>query len=182
LRIVIPDQSLVILCGAPGSGKSFFAQQHFGLTQVVSSDFCRHLLTDDERHNREHNEAVFDLFHSIIQYRLMFGKLTVADATHLKGAGDETGAMVRLRVATLARRERRPVTLIGFDTPEEVCRRRDAGRNRRVEGSIIGNYCRLFGEQKNSFHEEWFESIYLLTPEQAESASLTIRRAQAIAS
>jgi len=44
----IPELSLVVLVGSSGSGKSTFARTHFLPTEVVSSDFCRGLVSDDE--------------------------------------------------------------------------------------------------------------------------------------
>ena len=37
-----------MLIGVTGSGKSTFAAQHFKPTEVISSDFCRGLVADDE--------------------------------------------------------------------------------------------------------------------------------------
>jgi len=48
LDIAIPDFSLVVLIGSTGSGKSTFARKHFLSTEVISSDFCRALLSDSE--------------------------------------------------------------------------------------------------------------------------------------
>ena len=44
----VTDLSLVVLVGATGSGKSTFARRHFKPTEVISSDFCRGLVADDE--------------------------------------------------------------------------------------------------------------------------------------
>src|SRR6185437_2918576 len=44
----VPALSLVVLIGASGSGKSTFAARHFARTEVISSDFCRGLVADDE--------------------------------------------------------------------------------------------------------------------------------------
>ena len=44
----VTDLSLVVLIGASGSGKSTFARRHFKPTEVISSDFCRGLVSDDE--------------------------------------------------------------------------------------------------------------------------------------
>ena len=48
MNIKIPELSLVVLIGASGSGKSLFARKHFKPTEVLSSDFCRGLVADDE--------------------------------------------------------------------------------------------------------------------------------------
>ena len=44
----IPELSLVVLMGPSGSGKSSFARKHFKPTEILSSDFCRGLVADDE--------------------------------------------------------------------------------------------------------------------------------------
>jgi protein phosphatase len=48
VKIAIPELSLVLLVGASGSGKSFFGRMHFLATEVISSDFCRGLVADNE--------------------------------------------------------------------------------------------------------------------------------------
>ena len=48
MDLSIPGLSLVVLIGVTGSGKSTFARAHFKPTEVISSDFCRGLVTDDE--------------------------------------------------------------------------------------------------------------------------------------
>jgi protein phosphatase len=46
--LTIPELSLVVLVGVTGSGKSTFARTHFKATQIVSSDACRGVVSDDE--------------------------------------------------------------------------------------------------------------------------------------
>ena len=48
MKITIPELSLVVLMGASGCGKSTFARRHFKHTEILSSDFCRGLVSDDE--------------------------------------------------------------------------------------------------------------------------------------
>ena len=48
MKLTVPELSLVVLVGASGSGKSTFARTHFAPTEVLSSDFCRGLVADDE--------------------------------------------------------------------------------------------------------------------------------------
>lgn len=48
MEIQIPELSLIVLIGVSGSGKSTFARKHFQPTEVISSDTCRGLISDDE--------------------------------------------------------------------------------------------------------------------------------------
>src|SRR5882757_7511809 len=48
MKISIPELSLVLLVGPSGCGKSSFARKHFLTTEVVSSGFCRALVSDNE--------------------------------------------------------------------------------------------------------------------------------------
>src|SRR3954452_16097558 len=83
MRLSIPELSLVFLIGASGSGKSSFARKHFKPTEVVSSDFCRGLVSDDENDQTASKDA-FELLHYIARKRLERGNLTVVDATNVE--------------------------------------------------------------------------------------------------
>ncbi|WP_323183959.1 AAA family ATPase [Streptomyces sp. NBC_01221] len=78
----VTDLSLVVLVGASGSGKSTFARRHFEPTEIISSDFCRGLVADDENDQSASRDA-FDVLHYIAGKRLAAGRLTVVDATSL---------------------------------------------------------------------------------------------------
>ncbi|HEY2803320.1 MAG TPA: AAA family ATPase, partial [Actinomycetota bacterium] len=79
-QIKLPELSLVVLIGTSGSGKSTFAAKHFAPTEVLSSDFCRALVGDDENDQSVTKEA-FEILHDIAGTRLQLGRLTVVDAT-----------------------------------------------------------------------------------------------------
>ena len=64
MKIDIPQLSLVLLVGPSGSGKSTFAGRHFLPTEVVSSDACRGLISDDPDDQSVTAEA-FDLLRTI---------------------------------------------------------------------------------------------------------------------
>ena len=66
-----------------GSGKSTFAQKHFTPTEVISSDFCRGLVADNENDQAATDDA-FDVLHTIAAKRLSRGLLTVVDATNVQ--------------------------------------------------------------------------------------------------
>src|SRR5207245_4568251 len=83
VKITIPELSLVVLIGPSGCGKSSFARAHFKPTEVLSSDFCRGLVSDDENAQAATNDA-FDVLHYIARKRLAAGRLTVVDATNVQ--------------------------------------------------------------------------------------------------
>ena len=48
MEVRFPELSLVVLVGTSGAGKSTFARRHFLPTEVISSDYCRGLVSDVE--------------------------------------------------------------------------------------------------------------------------------------
>src|SRR5215216_2021360 len=83
MQIKIPKLSFVVLIGPSGSGKSTFARKHFLPTEVLSSDYCRGLVSDDENDQAATGDA-FSVLHFIAAKRLALGKLTVVDATNVQ--------------------------------------------------------------------------------------------------
>src|SRR3954468_20944553 len=81
VNITVPELSLVVLIGPSGCGKSSFARTHFKPTEVLSSDFCRGLVSDDENAQAATKDA-FEVLHFVMRKRLAAGKLTVVDATN----------------------------------------------------------------------------------------------------
>lgn len=85
-EIRVPQTSLVVLVGCSGSGKSTFARAHFGKTEVLSSDFFRGLVGNDENDQSVSADA-FGALHDVLRRRLARGLLTVVDATNVEEAG-----------------------------------------------------------------------------------------------
>ena len=83
MTIDIPELALVVLIGPSAAGKSTFARRHFQPTEVLSSDFCRALVADDENDLSATRDA-FAVLHFIAARRLASGRLTVVDATNVK--------------------------------------------------------------------------------------------------
>lgn len=83
MNITIPELSLVVLIGPSGCGKSSFARAHFKPTEVLSSDFCRGLVSDEENAQAATKDA-FEVLHFIARKRLAAGRLTVLDATNVQ--------------------------------------------------------------------------------------------------
>ncbi|MFI6595238.1 polynucleotide kinase-phosphatase [Nonomuraea sp. NPDC050536] len=124
--ISVPELSLVVLVGVSGSGKSTFAAKHFRPTQVISSDFCRGLVADDEN-DQSATPAAFDLLHHIVGVRLSRGLFTVVDATNVQYAA-------RKALIDLARKHDVLCDAIVLDAPEEVAIERNAARPDRDFG------------------------------------------------
>src|SRR4051812_23291473 len=113
MKINIPELSLVVLIGPSGSGKSTFGRKHFKSTEILSSDFCRGLVSDDENNQAATNEA-FEVLHFIATKRLAAGKLTVIDATNVQ-------MEARKPLVALAREYHCLPVAIVLNLPPKVC-------------------------------------------------------------
>jgi protein phosphatase len=127
--IKIPELSLVVLVGISGSGKSTFARAHFRPTEVLSSDFCRGLVSDDENDQAATADA-FDVLNFIAGKRLAAGRLTVVDATSVQPAA-------RQSLIALARQHHVLAVAIVLDLPEGTCAARNASRPDRPFGRRV---------------------------------------------
>lgn len=126
----LPPSALLVLVGPAGAGKSTFARATFESTQVLSSDFFRGLVADDEGDQSATPQA-FAVLRFVATRRLSRGRLTVVDATNVRPR-DRRGLL------QLAARFRRPAVAVLFDTPLEECLRRNRERpGRRVEDSVV---------------------------------------------
>jgi len=131
--LTIPDFCLVLLVGASGAGKSTFAARHFRPTEIVSSDTCRALVSDDES-DQSASAPAFELVHLIAEKRLATRRLTVIDATNLK-------ARDRQPLLALARRFHAPVVTFAFLLDADTCvarnRERGAQGGRDVGAEVV---------------------------------------------
>src|SRR5215208_4008722 len=129
MKLTIPELSLVVLVGASGSGKSTFARAHFKPTEVLSSDFFRGLISDDENDQAATKEA-FDTLHFVAAKRLAAGRLTVVDATNVQPEA-------RKPLVELARRYHCLPVAIVLDLPERLCHERNRSRPDRQFGPHV---------------------------------------------
>src|SRR5262245_40127491 len=131
MKFSIPKLSLIVLIGPSGSGKSTFARKHFLPTEVLSSDYCRGLVSDDENDQAATGDA-FEVLHYLAAKRLARGRLTVIDATNVQPES-------RRPLVELARKYHCLPVAIVFDLPESVCQERNRGRDDRQFGPhVIG--------------------------------------------
>ena len=168
MEIKIPELALVVLVGPSGSGKSTFARTHFKVTEIISSDFCRGLVSDDENNQAATNDA-FDVLHFIAAKRLRAGRLTVIDATNVQPEA-------RKSLIALAREYHcLPVALV-LDIPERICRERNETRADRNFGEhVIRNQCSQLRKSLRNLEREGFRHVTIFkSPD--ELVGLTIRR------
>jgi protein phosphatase len=167
MNITIPELSLVVLIGASGSGKSTFARRHFQPTEVLSSDFCRGLVSDDENDQAATKDA-FDVLHYIASKRLAAGRLVVVDATNVQPEA-------RKPLVALAREYHCLPVAIVLDMPERVCHDRNRGRSERDFGPhVVRNHVRSLRQSLRGLEREGFRHVFVLdSPEQVEAVTLT---------
>ena len=167
-EIVIPRNSLVVLCGPAGSGKSTWASTHFSPTQVVSSDECRGLVFDDPADQSVSGHA-FDVMHFIIEKRLALGRMTVADATNLRCEHRRT-------LIQIARRFHFNTVAIVFDVSAETCLSRNAERHRKVPQDALMNQHALLENTLKTIDKEGFNYVFRLNEDTQSNTPVRIGR------
>ncbi len=167
MNIKIPDPSLVILIGASGSGKSTFAHKYFKPTEILSSDFCRGLVSDDENDQSATTDA-FDVLHYITAKRLAAGKLTVIDATNVQ-------AESRKPLHALAREYHYLTVGIVLNMPSKLCHERNEVRpDRNFKSHVVRNQTSQLRRSLRSLKREGFRNfLYVMsTPEEVEAVQV----------
>src|SRR2546427_6031270 len=166
MNLTIPELSLVVLIGASGSGKSTFARKHFKPTEVLSSDFCRGLVSDDENDQAATNDA-FAVLHFIAAKRLAAGKLVVIDATNVQ-------LEARKPLVALAREYHCLPVAIVFDLPERLCEDRNRDRPERTFGPhVIRQQTSQMKRSLRNLQKEGFRHVFILkSPEDVESVEI----------
>ena len=154
--IKIPELSLVVLVGASGAGKSSFAQKHFKPTEIISSDYCRGLVSDNENDLSCTKEA-FDVLNYIASARLRLGKLTVIDATSVKPED-------RRSLVKLARDHYVLPVAIVLDIPWQICHERNQSRSDRQFGKhVVMNHNSTLRRNMRSLRKsEGFTNVHIL--------------------
>ncbi|MEJ2608252.1 MAG: polynucleotide kinase-phosphatase [Anaerolineales bacterium] len=155
MNISIPELSLVVLIGPSGSGKSTFAARHFSPTEIISSDFCRGLVSDDENDQSVTPDA-FEVLRFIAAKRLANAKLTVVDATNVQ-------ADARKPLLELAREYHFFPVAIVLNIPEKECWQRNRARPERDFGRhVIRNHCRQLRRSLKRLKREGFRYVFQL--------------------
>lgn len=166
MKLRIPEFSLVVLVGASGSGKSRFAREHFEPTEVLSSDTCRGLVSDDENSQAATDDA-FDVLQYIAAKRLKAARLTVIDATNVQREA-------RRPLVALAREYHCLPVAIVLDLPESVCVERNRDRPDRNFGRrVVAQQRSQLRRSRRGLKREGFRSIHeLKTQEEVDAVEI----------
>jgi len=166
VKITVPELSLVVLIGPSGCGKSTFARLHFKPTEVLSSDYCRGLVSDDENDQASTKEA-FEVLHFIARKRLAAGRLTVIDATNVQPES-------RKPLVALAREFHvMPIAMV-FDFPEKLCHERNRKRPERDFGPhVVRNQAQQLRRSLRGLEREGFRGVHVFkSPENLEELQI----------
>ncbi len=166
VKISVPRRTLLVLCGPAGCGKSTFAARRFLPTEIVSSDACRAMISDDDT-NQGVNYETFNLFHYIINIRMRLGRFIVADSTALQ-------PFARRRLLDQAHRSGYIACLLIFNVSLETCRARDRLRPRSVGEQVLQYHFGLLQQTRPAAPQEGWDQLYVLDEQTMESAQIEI--------
>lgn len=166
MQLKIPDLAVVALIGATGSGKTTFARRHFKNTEILSSDMCRGLVSDDDN-NQHATDDAFDLLYTIARKRLARRLLTVVDATNV-----QTDA--RRPILAVAREFHAIPVAIVLDVSTKLCLERARTRTDRSIGAhTVRQQCSLLRQSVRNLKREGFRYIYVLrSPDEIDHATI----------
>ena len=166
MKISIPNLSLVVLIGPSGSGKSTFARKHFLPTEILSSDACRGMVSDDENNQAATKEA-FEVLHFIAAKRLALGRLTVIDATNVQ-------TEARKPLVALARQYHCLPVAIVLNLPEKLCQERNRLRQERAFGPhVVRQQVAHLRRSLRGLGREGFSHVFVLeNPEEVDAATV----------
>lgn len=155
MTLTIPELSFVVLIGVSGSGKSTFARKHFKPTEILSSDCCRGLVSDDENSQAATKDA-FEVLHFIARKRLAAGKLTVVDATNVQPESRKPLVAIAREFHCL------PVAIV-LDLPERVAHDRNKTRPDRDFGPhVIRQQTQQLHRSLRGLEREGFRHVHVL--------------------
>ncbi len=169
MTIPIPEFALVLLVGPSGCGKSTFARRHFKPTEILSSDFFRGLLADDETDQSASHDA-FEVLHLVCAKRLAAGRLTVIDATNVRPES-------RKSFLEMARKYHvQPVALV-FNFSAEFCHARNEkrGHERSFGPHVTRRHAEDLARSLGRLEEEGFRRITVFTTEEEVNAAEFVR-------
>ena len=167
MKLTIPERALVLLVGVSGSGKSTFAKQHFRASQIISSDYCRCMIADDENDQSATSDA-FEVLRFILRKRLTRGRVTVIDATNVQSEA-------RKPLLALAGEYNVPAVAIVLNLAEQTCHERAQMRlHQRIDPEIIAIQLADLRRSLPNLKSEGLCQVFILdSPEAIKSVEIS---------
>jgi len=158
--VQLPDPALIELVGASGSGKSTWALARYRSAEVVSADTLRGIVGSGPN-DLDASADAFSLLEQIVTGRVRRGLTTVVDTLGLD-------VERRLRHLALAREAGLPAVVVVLDTPERLCRERNATRDRPVPATVLGDQLvRIRRVHELLVEEQWDQVVVVSGDEPA---------------
>lgn len=169
-KIELPEFCLVAMVGATSSGKSSFAKKYFKPTEVLSSDFFRGMVSDDENDQTVSADA-FDLLFYAANKRLDNMKLTVIDATNIQ-------QNARKQVLQLAKEQNVHAVAIVLDMPKALLLERNSQRaDRNLPERVIHRHYTDVKRCIKGLKREGFRFVYVIdSPEKLDNIEIVRTR------
>jgi protein phosphatase len=169
MKIKLPELSLVVLMGASGSGKSSFAKKHFLKEEILSSDFFRGLVSNDET-SLEATKDAFEALHYVLKIRMRRGLLTVVDATNVQREARQALLQIAKEFHVF------PVAIV-LKMPDELCLERNRLRPDRQFGPHVVRHHNRELRRSLKFLDKEFRYVYVLDSlEKVEAAAIERQR------
>ena len=169
LRLELQIPSILVLIGISGAGKSSLARSLFLPTEILSSDRCRALISDEEN-NQFVTPQAFELLLAIARFRLARGRLCVIDATNLS-------AKDRAKYLVLGREFRCPVSALVVDPELNICLERTASRvDRDISMEVVKAQHDELMANLPLLESEGYSRVWKLAGGQGTSPSIEVFR------
>ena len=130
--------TLTLLVGIPGSGKSTWAKNNCGKSVVLSSDLIRKEILGSEE-DQTNNDLVFKTLYVRAKELLNNNVDVIIDATNAT-VFDRKRSLDNFKDLNIF------IKAIVFNTPAEVCRKRDKQRTRTVGDEVIDMFLQKYEE------------------------------------
>lgn len=159
MRIEIPEFALVVMVGATSGGKSTFAKKYFKETEILSSDFFRGMVSDDENNQKVSKEA-FDLLYYAANKRLDLMKTTVIDATNVQHDARKVAIQ-------MARDQNVHSVAIVLNLPEKILQERNLNRpDRMLPSHVVHRQANDLRRSVKRLKKEGFRFVYILNSQE----------------
>ena len=153
----LPDPALIVLVGAPASGKSVWAHARYRASEIVSSDDLRAVVGSGP-HDLDATTDAFALLDQIVAGRLRRRLTTVVDTIGLdpvrRRAQREAAAQAGL-----------PAAAVVLDTPDAVCRERNRTRDWVVPAPALTGFLKRMRSVGDELATEGWDLVVTVRPD-----------------